>query len=412
MSLAEVPIVLVLVGLAAYTVLGGADFGAGFWQLTRGSGERAKAIRAHAHHAIGPVWEANHVWLIFVLVVCWTAYPGAFGTITTTLATPLFIAGIGIVMRGTLYALHAAAEPREARRVEVGFALSSIITPFALGTVVGGIVSGRVPANGKGDVVTSWLNATSIAIGVLAVAVAAYLAAVYLAADAVRSHERDVEDAFRTRALVMAPIAGAAALVGLIVLRHDARPIFDDLTSGAGLAMVILSGICGVGTLALVIRRRYALARMTAAGAVVAVIAGWGIAQQPQLLPGLTIEQAASGHSSLVALLVALGIGALLLVPSLGFLFSLVLGGRFDVGAEQPVAPAVTPGGDRSGTERLLYAALGLFAIGALLMLAFDATWSRALGVAGLLVAIALGFVALGSLMTAAQSDRGPAGPV
>src|SRR4051794_28865551 len=144
-SLAEVPVILVLIGLAAYTVLGGADFGAGFWQLTPGSGKRARAIRAHAHHVIGPVWEANHVWLIFVLVVCWTAYPRAFGAITTTLAVPLFIAGIGIVLRGTLYALHTVAEPHEARRVEISFALSSILTPFALGTVVGGIVAGRVP---------------------------------------------------------------------------------------------------------------------------------------------------------------------------------------------------------------------------------------------------------------------------
>jgi cytochrome d ubiquinol oxidase subunit II len=406
-SLAEAPIILVLVGLAAYTVLGGADFGAGFWQLTPGSGERAKAIRGHAHHVIGPVWEANHVWLIFVLVVCWTAYPGAFGAITTTLAAPLFIAGIGIVLRGTLYAVHAATEPREERRVEIAFALSSILTPFALGTVVGGIVCGRVPpGNAKGDLVTSWLNGTSIAIGVLAVAVAAYLAAVYLAADAVRSGEREVEDAYRTRALVMAPVAGAAALAGLIVLRHDVRPIFDDLTSGAGLVAVLVSGLAGVGTFALVIRRRYSLARVSAAAAVVAVIAGWGIAQQPDILPGLTIEEAASGHSSLVALLVGLGIGALLLVPSLGFLFSLVLRGRFDAGAERPAAAVAAPHGARNAGNRAFLAAVGVFAVAALVMLAVDSTAGRLIGVAGLLVAIGVGFVAVGSLLAGAEAEH------
>jgi cytochrome d ubiquinol oxidase subunit II len=405
-SLAEVPVILVLVGLAAYTVLGGADFGAGFWQLTRGSGERAKAIRAHAHHVIGPVWEANHVWLIFVLVVCWTAYPRAFGTITTTLAAPLFIAGIGIVLRGTLYALHAATETSvEQRRTELGFAASSILTPFALGTVVGGIVSGRVPADGSGDMTTSWLNSTSVAIGVLAVTVSAYLAAVYLAADAVRSGEREVEDAFRVRALAMAPIAGAAALVGLIVLRHDARTIFDDLTSGAGLVMVLISGLAGVSTIGLVVRRRYSLARVTAAGAVVAVIAGWGIAQQPQFLPGLTIEQAASGHSSLVSVLVALAIGSLLLVPSLGFLFSLVLRGRFDVGAERPAVAVAAPHGARNGGNGAFLAAVGLFAVAALVMLAGDSTAGRIIGVAGLLVAIGVGFVAVGGRLAAAQAE-------
>ena len=144
MRLADVPLILMLVGLAAYAVLGGADFGAGFWQLGGGPGERGRTIREHAHHAMGPVWETNHVWLIFVLVICWTAYPTAFASITSTLSVPLFIAGIGIVLRGTTYALRSGtATPREQRLVEVVFAVSSILTPFALGAVIGGIASGR-----------------------------------------------------------------------------------------------------------------------------------------------------------------------------------------------------------------------------------------------------------------------------
>src|SRR5262249_13730526 len=144
--LAEVPIFLMLVGLAAYAVLAGADFGAGFWQLVSGRDERGRDQRELAHHAIGPGWEANHVWLIFVLVVCWTAYPVAFGSIASTLAVPLFIAGIGIVLRGTAYALRSGtATPHEQRTVEVAFAGSSILTPFALGAVIGGIASGPVP---------------------------------------------------------------------------------------------------------------------------------------------------------------------------------------------------------------------------------------------------------------------------
>jgi cytochrome d ubiquinol oxidase subunit II len=253
--------------------------------------------------------------------------------------------------------------------------------------------------------VTSWLNPTSIAIGVLAVAVAAYLAAVYLAADAVRTRERDVEDAFRVRALLMGAVAGAAAVAGLIVLHSEARRIWDGLTSGSGLIAVIVSGLAGVSTVALVLQRRYSLARVTAALAVVAVIAGWALAQRPQLLPGLTIDQAAAGRSSIIPLLVALGLGALALGPSLGFLFTLVLRGRFDPGTER-ISPAVArPHVAFPRSERVLLAALVVFAGAALIMVAFDSTWARIVGVAGLLTAVAAGFVALVDLLTAVDAE-------
>ena len=145
-------------------------------------------MRDHAHHAMGPVWEANHVWLIFVLVVCWTGYPTAFASIVSTLAIPLFIAAVGIILRGTAYALRVGTGTvGELQPVDLVFALSSIIVPFAFGAAIGGIASGRVPVgNAQGDTFTSWVNWTSFLVGVLAVAVAAYLAAVYLAADAMR----------------------------------------------------------------------------------------------------------------------------------------------------------------------------------------------------------------------------------
>src|SRR5207342_13472 len=150
MTLDAYPLILIVAGLTAYAVLGGADFGAGFWSLF-GSGERGQAIRDHAHHAIGPVWEANHVWLIFVLVVCWTGYPTAFGSIVSTLAIPLFIAAVGIILRGTAYALRAGTGTTgELRAVDLSFALSSIIVPFAFGAAIGGIASGRVPVGNAG----------------------------------------------------------------------------------------------------------------------------------------------------------------------------------------------------------------------------------------------------------------------
>src|ERR671936_784966 len=165
-----IPLIFALIGLAFYTVLGGADFGAGFWQLTAGKGRHAQAVREHAHAAMAPVWEANHVWLIFVLTVVWTAYPTAFGSIASTLSIPLFIAAVGIIFRGVAYALRAgAAGPRELSAIDTVFSISSVLTPFALGTAVGGIASGRVPVgNAAGSQFSSWLNPTSLLVGGLA----------------------------------------------------------------------------------------------------------------------------------------------------------------------------------------------------------------------------------------------------
>src|SRR5690349_2762003 len=243
-GMAEIPMVFILAGIAAYTVLGGADFGAGLWMLVAGSGRAVReASREHARHAMGPVWEANHVWLIFVLVVCWTAYPVAFGSITSTLAIPLFIAAVGIILRGASYALRGQLDEAPGRGlVENLFALSSILTPFALGTVVGGIASGRVPVgNAAGDPITSWLNPTSILIGALAVATGGYLAAVYLAADAHRLGEPGLERDFRARALAAGAVAGLLALAGLFVVHADAPRLSTGLTRDGGAAIVAVS---------------------------------------------------------------------------------------------------------------------------------------------------------------------------
>jgi cytochrome d ubiquinol oxidase subunit II len=330
-----------LVGLVAYAVLAGADFGAGFWTLLP-TGGRADtgATREHARHAIGPVWEANHVWLIFVLVVCWTCYPVAFGSITSTLAIPLLLAAIGIILRGSAYALRGQLDDHDLgqRSVELLFSVSSILTPFALGTVIGAIASGRVPVgNAKGDPITSWLNATSIAIGVLAVATGAYLAAVYLAADGRRLGEQALEDDFRRRALLAGVVTGALALAALPVVRSDAPAIWNGLTHGTGLAMVIVSAAAGLTTLVLVARSRFGPARIGAALAVAAIIAGWAAAQEPTFLPGLTIDQAAAGRTTLIATIIAVVAGSVVLVPSLALLYALFLRGRFDPRAS--VAP-------------------------------------------------------------------------
>jgi cytochrome bd ubiquinol oxidase subunit II len=329
--LAEVPLLFILLGLAAYTLLAGADFGAGFWTLVSGGPGRA-GIREHARHSMGPVWEANHVWLIFVVVVCWTAYPVAYASIVSTLTVPLFVAGVGIILRGAAYALRGQLEEtRHQRSVEIVFALSSVLTPFALGTAVGAIASGRVPVgNAAGNLLTSWLNPTSVFVGALGVATSAYLAAVYLAADARRTQARWLELEFRSHALWAGAIAGALACAGLLVVRQDAPLLWNGLTQGGGLVAVCVSAAAGLLTLGLVWRGTFGLARASAALAVAAIMAGWAIAQRPRFLPGLTIDQAAAGPSTLIAVIVAVAIGAVVLVPSLLLLFGLFLRGRLD----------------------------------------------------------------------------------
>jgi cytochrome d ubiquinol oxidase subunit II len=381
MGLAEVPLLLALLGLAAYVVLGGADFGAGLWYVAlRGQGK--ERLRDHTYHAMGPVWEANHVWLIFVLVVVWTAYPEAFGSIASTLYVPLFVAALGIILRGTAYALRGQISgPREEAVLGALFGLSSFVTPFALGTVVGAIASDRVPVgNAEGDPIDSWLNPTSMAIATIAVVTSAYLAAVWLTADAERAGEEDLVAAFRRRALIAGTVAGAVALGALLVLHGDARRIFDGLTSGTGLAGVIGSALAGTATMFWVAQRRFEAARWSAAVAVGAIVAGWALAQRPQFLPGLTIDEAAAGHSTLVALLVSLALGALLLVPSLTLLFGLVLRGRFDAA---PMERGTVPSAEGVGLPgpRVLFAALGATGAGVVVTVITEGGIGRVLGV-------------------------------
>jgi cytochrome d ubiquinol oxidase subunit II len=414
MHLYALPLVFALVGLALYTVLGGADFGAGIWQLLAGRGTRAERVRSHAHHSMAPVWEANHVWLIFVLTVTWTAYPLAFGSIASTLEVPLFVAGIGIVFRGAAYALRSGASSgRELRVIDTAFSLSSIITPFALGAALGGIASQRVPVgNAAGHLVSSWLNPTSALIGAIAVVTGAYLAATYLAADAVRSGDRELEDAFHRRALFAGVGAGAVSLAGVIVLHSDAHRVYARLVDGPGLPALIVSILAGLATLALVWRRRFELARLGSALAVAAIVAGWGLAQQPVLLRGLTIRRAAAPHDTLVAVTVAVLGGAVILFPSLAVLFRLTLRGELDHSDE--AARAAVPAVRRSGgSSRQLAGRVALACvIGGVGLLTFaDASWAHAVGVVLLFAFTLACFAAIAPAALAAQEERGAGDP-
>jgi cytochrome d ubiquinol oxidase subunit II len=390
MHLYAVPMVFILVGLTLYVVLGGADFGAAIWQL-----HDDEEVRDFAHESMAPVWEANHVWLIFVLTVLWTSYPTAFGSIASTLSAALLLAGFGIIVRGAAYALRAGVETRrQARRIDAMSAVSSILAPFCLGAAAGGIASGRVPVgNAQGDLFSSWLNPTGIVVGLIAVASSAYLAAVFLSADAKRLDRPRLVAAFRRRALAAGAVAGALAVVGLVVVHGDAPRLYHGLVSGAGLAALIVSALAGLATGALVWTERFGWARIGSALAVAAVIAGWALAQEPLILPGLTIRQAAAPHDTLVAVVVAVLAGGAILFPSLALLFRLVLGGRIGYGGEEhPVTPARAAAALAHGL--MARVAVALLVAGFGLLTVAEAGWAHAFGVAALLGFVATGFIA------------------
>jgi cytochrome d ubiquinol oxidase subunit II len=325
MTLSDTLAAIMWVGVTFYALFGGADFGAGFWDLVAGGARRGDRQRRLIEHSIGPVWEANHVWLIFVLVVMWTCFPGLFGAVSSTLWIPLTLAAFGVIARGSSFAFRKTVTETWQRRIfGAAFAASSVITPFFLGAAAGAVASGRVPPGvGRGNAITSWWNPTSVLTGILAVIVCAYLAAVYLTADARRSGDSGLTAEFRRRALAAGITAGAVAAAGLIFLHSDAPALAHGLAH-RGLPLVVVSAVAGVISLGLLYRQHFLTARLTAAAAVTAVLWAWALAQYPHLLnPSLTITAAAATRTVLSATLVSLGIGAVLLVPSLTWLYVL-----------------------------------------------------------------------------------------
>ena len=253
-SRADAAAAILWVGATFYALFGGADFGGGFWDLIAGDAEKGERPRALIQRSLTPVWEANHVWLIFILVVLWTAFPPAFSAVMSTLYVPIALAAVGIVLRGCGFAFRKSIEGLAARRAAgATFALSSVLTPFFMGAVVGAIASGNVPAAGNGDAFSSWLEPLPLLTGAMFVATGAYLSAVFLVGDARRAGEADLEHYFVRRALAAAAVAGVAAAVGLLELHAEARYVFDRLID-QGLPLVILSAVCGLALLAVLLR--------------------------------------------------------------------------------------------------------------------------------------------------------------
>ncbi|WP_137991023.1 cytochrome d ubiquinol oxidase subunit II [Streptomyces vilmorinianum] len=338
--------VLVVV-IAAYACGGGTDYGAGFWDLLAGGAERGKRPRWLIDHAMAPVWEVNNVWLIFVFVIMWTGFPTLFQAVFEAMWLPLALAAVGLVLRGAGFALRKPTHRLAQRRIYgAAFAVSSLLTPFFLGAVLGGIAAGRVEV-GTTASADAWANPTSVLTGLLAVSATAFLGAVYLCSDARRFDADDLVDYFRLRALLAFAAVVVLALIALPVTHDDARHVWDGLTGGLGLLLVILAAVCGLATVFFLLRRSYRWTRYTSAASVALTVVAWGFAQRPYMLPtSLTVTDAAGAPATLQWLVIVTAIAIVLVGPALVLLYRLDTLGELEPLTDADTRAAGAPGDD------------------------------------------------------------------
>jgi cytochrome bd ubiquinol oxidase subunit II len=331
---------VIALALNIYMLLGGADYGGGVWDLMA-SGRRAERQRQLIERSIGPIWEANHVWLIFAIVVLFTAFPPAFGRIMTFLHIPLVLMLLGIVARGSAFAFRSYETRADFRR-RWGrvFAIASLITPILLGTVIGAVAWGRVTGEARDPAVffSSWIGIFPLATGFYALAMVAFLAAVYLTVDA---DDEPLRDDFRTRALLSEFFLGFMAVVVLGAAYLEAPPILHALTrtywSWFLHGITALFALAAIGALW---RRAFKYARVFAAIQVSLIIWGWVMSQYPHLVkPDLSLFDAAAPAVTLRLMLTALALGSVILLPSLYYLFRV-----FGKVGGPPAPPASSPG--------------------------------------------------------------------
>ena len=313
---------VMVASLVLYALLGGADYGGGVWDLFA-FGPRARAQRTLIAEAISPVWEANHVWLILVIVILFTAFPPAFATIATALHIPITLLLIGIVLRGTAFTFRTYDVQRDdvQRRWSLVFSIASIITPILLGTTLGAIASGTIRSeNVTSSFFRSWLAPFPFAVGFFALALFAFLAAVYLTVEA---REHALQEDFRMRALLAGVVVGLLALTVFILAKNGAPTVRAGISrSWWALGLHLFTAIFAIGAFVTLWTRHYWVARICAAAQVTLILLGWAFAQFPHLVePDITISSAAAPQVVLELLLGALAAGAILLFPSYYYLF-------------------------------------------------------------------------------------------
>lgn len=328
-------LIVMLTALTLYALWGGADFGAGIWEFTSVLQSTEKE-RQHIYRAIGPVWEANHVWLIFVLVILLNGFPLALAALGRALWLPLLLVLCGIVFRGTSYVFrsYGLGKQREKRLWEASFAAASTATPFFLGACAGAIASGKLAITTTGDFhadyLTGWISAETVFTGFYGVAMCAYLSAVYLTREADLIEDAELTATWRQRSLSTGLWMGILSLGGLVMVSID----MPDLAEGfrvRGWPFVVLSLVCGFGSLYALWKANYTRAVLASSGAVASVIWGWGVSQYPVLIPpDITSEHVKAPDNVLWLMILVIMAGAVFLLPALGYLLILFKAQRPD----------------------------------------------------------------------------------
>ncbi len=312
---------VMLLALTLYAILGGADFGAGVWEFTTALQSTDKE-RRHIYKAIGPVWEANHVWLIFVLVILMNGFPTAFAALGKALWFPLLLALAGIVFRGASYVFRSYGRGTETERTlwEVVFAVASTATPLFLGAAAGTVAAGRLAET---TTLTGWMTALSVFTGFYAVGMCAYLAAIYLTREAHLTGDAELLTLWRKRSLSTGLWVGVLSFAGLAMVWIEA-PVLAAGFINRGWPLILISLTCGIGSLIETSRGNTTRAVLAASGAVAAVIWGWGVSQYPVLLPpGMSALDAKAPDNVLWMMLAVITLGTVLLFPALAYLFVL-----------------------------------------------------------------------------------------
>jgi cytochrome bd ubiquinol oxidase subunit II len=318
-----------LVSLILYALMGGADYGGGMWDLLT-SGPRAQPQRHAIADAIAPIWEANHVWLILVIVLLFTAFPRAFSVIMIALHIPVTAMLIGIVLRGSAFVFRKYDSSADAvqRRWSAIFGIASFFTPFFQGLVLGALTSGDIHL--VGDRVTTgflagWLTPFALTCGLFALALFAVLAATYLTVDT--QAQPDLQNDFRLRALWAEATLIPLAIIVFITSKGGAPLMYHGLTNWWAPLLLGWTALSALTATLALWARRFSLARIAAVAQVSFILVGWGLAQFPHLVaPDVTIQNAAAPESTLKLLLLALGAGAIILLPSLIYLFQIFKG--------------------------------------------------------------------------------------
>lgn len=326
MSLPYILLSIIWFALIAYAAFGGADFGAGIWEMLS-FGQNVPRERELIDQALGPVWETNHVWLVFLVVGLFSAFPSPFSVLVIVLFIPLTLALIGSVLRGSAFVFRTHGLKAEKPSIRIWnrvFSFSSVLTPFFLGLSAAAVASGQIRVRGvplQANLGSLWLTPFALAIGLMAIALCATLAAIFLTVEATNNNKHELAEAFRWRGLIAGAVTAVLGALGLLLAPSSAPILWNGMLAHT-LPLVIATMVIGLASAATLFFRYYRIARLLIVAETAFLLGSWGVSQIPYLIPpDVTVESGAASSSTLLLLLIGVIIGMAIILPSIWFLF-------------------------------------------------------------------------------------------